>query len=77
VDFKVVHDTEILIGEILVKIFFSEEGAKKKIGSTSLSIALAEFTVSMFDRSRSGTNILFNLFFGEKVKDLNFSSKDR
>ena len=23
VDFKVVHDTEILIGEILVKIFFS------------------------------------------------------
>ena len=70
--FKVVHDTEVLIGEILVRIFFSEEGAKKKVGSKPLSIALAEFTVCMFERSRSGTNILFNLFFGEKVKDINF-----
>jgi hypothetical protein len=24
IDFKVVHDTEVLIGEILVRIFFSE-----------------------------------------------------
>ena len=31
----------------------------------------------MFDRSRTGTNILFSLFFGEKVKDMNFSKKDR
>jgi hypothetical protein len=54
----------MLIGEILVRIFFSEEGAKKKLGDTPLSIALAEMSVSMFDRSRSGANILFNLFFG-------------
>lgn len=76
VDFKVVHDTEILIGEILVRIFFSEQGAKKKVGNSPLSIALAEFTVGVFDRSRTGANILFNLFFGEKVKDMNFSKKD-
>lgn len=76
-DFKVVHDTELLIGDILVRIFFSEAGAKKKVGNTPLSIALAEFTVTMFDRSRTGPNILFSLFFGEKVKDMNFSSKDK
>lgn len=77
VDFKVVHDTELLIGDILVRIFFSEEGAKKKIGNTPLSIALAEFTVNVFDRSRAGPNILFSLFFGEKVKDMNFCKEDR
>jgi hypothetical protein len=62
--FKVVHDTEDLIGDILIRIFFSEEGAKKYIGNKPLSIALAEFTVDMFDRSRTGTNIFFSLFFG-------------
>lgn len=67
----------MLIGDILVRIFFSEEGAKKKIGDTPLSIALAEFTVNVFDRSRAGPNILFSLFFGEKVKDMNFSKEDR
>lgn len=77
VDFKVVHDTEVLIGEILIRIFFSEEGTKKFIRNKPLSIALAEFTVDMFDRSRTGTNILFSLFFGEKVRDMNFSQKDR
>lgn len=77
VDFKVVHDTETLIGDILIRIFFSEEGAKKKVGDSPLSIALTEFTVTMFDRSRTGTNILFSLFFGEKVKDMNFSKKDK
>ena len=41
IDFKVVHDTELLIGEILVRIFFSEAGVKKKVGNTPLSIALA------------------------------------
>ena len=77
IDFKVVHDTELLIGDILVRIFFSEEGAKKKIGDTPLSIALAEWTVSLFERSRAGPNILFSLFFGEKVKEMNFCKADR
>ena len=31
----------------------------------------------MFDRSRTGTNLFFSLFFGEKVRDINFSNKDR
>lgn len=60
----------------MVKIFFSEEGARKKVGNIPLSIALADFTVGVFDRSRTGTNVLFNLFFGEKAKDMNFGRKD-
>ena len=64
VNFEVVHDTEYLIGDILIRIFFSEEGAHKKVGNLPLSIALAEFTVNVFDRSRTGANILFSLFFG-------------
>jgi cytochrome P450 len=75
--FKVIHDTEVMIGDILIRIFFSEAGAKKKVGDTPLSIALAQFTVTMFDRSRAGPNILFSLFFGEKVKDMNFCKEDR
>ena len=67
----------MLIGDILIRIFFSEEGAKKKVNGQPLSIALAEWTVNMFDRARSGANIIFTLFFGENVKDMNFCQKDK
>lgn len=41
VDFKVLHDTETLIGEILVSIIFSESAIDKKVNGVPLSIALA------------------------------------
>jgi hypothetical protein len=60
-----------------VRIFFSEEAVTKKVKNIPLSIALADFTTTMFDRSRSGANILLSLFFGESVRKMNFTSKDK
>lgn len=44
-DFKVLHDTETLIGEILVSIIFAEDATNKKVNGCPLSIALAVATV--------------------------------
>lgn len=77
VDFKVLHDTETLIGEILVSIIFTEEAIDKKVNGCPLAIALAVATVNMFDRSRSGPNLFWSLFFGEKVATINLSKKDK
>ena len=40
-EFRVLTDTETLIGEILVRIIFSEEAISKKVNGVPLSIALA------------------------------------
>lgn len=60
-----------------MRIFFSEESIHKKVGSKSLSIALADFTTTMFNRSRSGLNVLFSLLFGENVTRMNFTAEDK
>jgi hypothetical protein len=39
-----------------------------------LSLALAEFTTDMFKRSRTGKNIIMELFFKENVIKINFDS---
>jgi cytochrome P450 len=77
VEFKVLTDTETLIGEILVRIIFSEEAISKKVNGVPLAIALAESTVSMFDRSRSASNIFWSLFLGENVANINITKEDR
>ena len=41
-----------------------------------LAIALAESTVSIFDRSRTAPNLVFSLFFGENVANINFTKTD-
>ena len=43
---------------MLVRLFFSEKASTKKVGEKSLSIALADFTTTMFARSRTGQNVL-------------------
>jgi hypothetical protein len=48
----------------LVRSFFSEDAAKKTIMGKSLTLALADVTANMFQRSRTGLNLLTNLFFG-------------
>ena len=71
------QDNEEMIGEILVRIFFSEEAVNKRVHNMSFSIALAEFTTTMFHRSRSAQNIIFELFLGEAVTRFNFTKKDK
>ena len=43
----------------------------------NFSIALAEFTTTMFHRSRSAQNIILELFLGETVTRINFTKKDK
>ena len=66
-----------MIGEILVRIFFSQEAVDKKIRGRSLSLALADLTTTMFHRSRTGQNIIMELFFGESVTKYNFNKEDK
>lgn len=66
-----------MIGEILVRIFFSEEAVHKKVHGMSFSLALAEFTTTMFHRSRTGQNIIMELFLGEAVTRFNFTKADK
>ncbi len=63
-DFKVLHDAEVAIGEILVGIVFGKGAISKKVKGQPLSIALAESTVEVFHRSRSSSNLFWSLFFG-------------
>lgn len=63
-DFKVLHDGEVVIGEILVGIVFGKGALSKKVKGQPLSIALAESTVEIFHRSRSSSNLFWSLFFG-------------
>ncbi len=58
---------------MLVRIFFSEEAIHKKVNNLSLSKALTYFTTTMYNRSRTGQNVLFSLFFGERVRSMNFT----
>jgi hypothetical protein len=44
-DFKVLHDGEVVIGEILVGIVFGKNAISMKVKGQPLSIALAESTV--------------------------------
>lgn len=48
-----------MVGSILVRIFFSESGKDKIVFGKNLSVALAEFTIQMFNRSRTAQNIIF------------------
>ena len=77
IEFNVVQDNELMIGEILVRIFFSEEAVHKKVHGMSFSLALAEFTTTMFHRSRTGQNIIMELFLGEAVTRFNFTKADK
>jgi hypothetical protein len=47
------------------------------VGDIPLSMALIEFMTNMFERSRTGSNILLSLLFGEAVRNTNFTSKDQ
>jgi hypothetical protein len=73
----VLHDSEVVIGEILVGIVFGKGALNKKVKNQPLSIALAESTVEIFHRSRSSSNLFWSLFFGENVGKINFSKKDK
>lgn len=66
-----------MIGEILVRIFFTEEALGKYVHSKKLSLALADFTTDIFKRSRTGQNIIMELFFKESVTKYNFSKADK
>lgn len=66
-----------MIGAILVRIFFSAEAAGKTIMGKDVSVALTEYTATMFKRSRTGQNIFFEMFLGERVARLNFSKGDK
>jgi hypothetical protein len=46
-----------MIGEILIRIFFSEEALNKIVKGKKLSIAIADYTAEMYNRSRTGLNI--------------------
>jgi len=46
-----------MIGEILIRIFFSEEALNKIVKGKKLSLRIADFTTDMFKRSRTGLNI--------------------
>ena len=71
------NDTQLLIGEILLKAFFSENALKFKAAGRPLTTALADFSSQMFDRARSGVNLLTSLLFGAKARKMNFSKSDR
>lgn len=66
-----------MIGSILVRIFFSQTGNDKIVYGKNLSVALAEFTIQMFNRSRTAQNIIFELFLGKKVTKINFTKEDK
>ena len=66
-----------LISDILLKTFFCPDPKTLKAGDISLSKALAEFTTQMFDRARSGVNLLTSLLVGEVARNTNFSQGDR
>lgn len=66
-----------MVGSILVRIFFSETGQDKIVYGKNLSVALAEFTISMFNRSRTAQNILLELFLGPTVTKINFTKEDK
>lgn len=70
-------DTEALIGDILVRILFSEGEMNRKVNGVPLAIVLAKATVATFDRSRSGSNLFWSLFLGENVCSINFSKTDK
>lgn len=42
-----------------------------------LTEALADFSTQMFDRARSGVNLLTSLLFGERARRINFSKNDK
>lgn len=66
-----------MIGEILIRIFFSEEAMGKQVQGTKLSLAIADFTTTMFKRSRAGLNIIMELFLKENVTKVNFTKEDK
>jgi hypothetical protein len=49
----------------------------KTVRGRKLSLALADFTTDMFKQSRSGQNIIMELFFKEYVTKVNFSKEDK
>lgn len=73
----VVDASETLIGEILVRTFFSNEIADIQVKGHNLSLALAEFSSMVFFRSRSPSNLFAYLLFGDKARSINFVAKDK
>jgi hypothetical protein len=49
----------------------------KTVQGKKLSLALADFTTDMFKQSRTGQNIIMELFFKENVTKINFSGEDK
>ena len=75
--FEVLAESQLIIGDALVRTFFSEEAAKKTVLGKSMTLALADVTSSMFQRSRTGINVFTNLIFGERARRTNFLKKDK
>ena len=75
--FEVQSESQLIIGDALVRTFFSEEAANKTVLGKSMSLALADVTSSMFQQSRSGVNVFTNLIFGERARRTNFLKKDK
>lgn len=75
--FEVLAESQLIIGDALVRTFFSEQAAQKTVCGKSMTLALADVTASMFQQSRTGINVLTNLIFGEKARRTNFLKKDK
>ena len=71
------YETQTIIGEILVRTFFSNEITQKKVNGKNLSLALAEFSSNNFYTSRAPANLLAILLFGMKARTINFTRNDK
>jgi hypothetical protein len=73
----VLNETQTIIGEILVRTFFSNEITQKQVNGKNLSLALADFTSNNFYQSRNPVNLLTILLFGTKARQINFVKSDK
>lgn len=73
----VLYETQTIIGEILVRTFFSNEITQKQVNGKNLSLALADFSSFNFYNSRSPVNLLMILLFGTKARNINFTKSDK
>lgn len=69
-------ETQTIIGEILVRTFFSNEITQRQVNGKNLSLALADFSSFNFYNSRSPVNLLMILLFGTKARRINFVKSD-
>lgn len=73
----VLDEVQTIIGEILVRTFFSNDITEKQVNGKNLSLALADFSSFNFYRSRSPINLMTILLFGYRSRRINFTKGDK